>query len=236
MGVYNNVTISTSLEDRVNTLVAYLNNLEGVSAERISETYNENEYLGARFYFTGADISGFFGYSEDMKYTYTWLVNGEAYLLSPNLRGGSSAGNLTIHSFVAEDCILITLYDSHTSPDGMELMLVDTENSAKLIGYVRLTTAAFADISTLVYENTADVSRIQYTYTNMFPYSAIAGMLDFLSQAYFINTGIRRFKTAALKECSTVPLLSTVTLPPPLNNHLAIGTHCVVQLTEGGNE
>ena len=236
MGVYNNVVISTGLEDRVNSLVNYLNSLSAITAEAASETYDEVEFTGALFYLDNVNIHGFFGYDSTLKLTFIWLINGESYLIPKEIRGSTfqTAGVLTIHSYIGDGCVLISMYDSHSTNDGIEFMLVNINDSVSLIGYKRLTSAAFLDIDSLYFENVADVSRIQYTYANMFPYYATAGTLDFLAQAYFINNNIRRFTTSVLKECSTVSLLSTVSLPAPLGNHLAIGAHCIVPITEGG--
>ena len=234
MGVYNNVVISTGHDDRINSLVNYLNNLSGISAESAEETFDEVDFTGALFSIDNTDIQGYFGYNNDTTVTYTWLKNGDIYLVSQRKRGSSTAGNLTIHSYVEDGCLLISLYDSHTDADGIEFALVRTTNSSNLIGYKRFDSAAFQDISGLTFENILDTARIQYTYTNMFPYAAATGTIDFLAQAFFVNNGIRKYTTTILKECSTVTLLSTVSLPAPLGNHVAFGAHCIAPV-EGGD-
>lgn len=234
MGVYNNVVISTEYEDRINSLVNYLNNLNGISAEVAEETFEDVDFKGALFSIDGTNIQGYFGYNSTITTTCTWLKNGDIYLLSQRKLGSGTAGNLTIHSYIEDGCLLISLYDSHDSEDSIEFALVRTTNSSNLIGYKRFDSAAFQDISELIFENILDTARIQYTYTNMFPYSAVVGTIDFLAQAFFVNNGIRKYTTTILKECSTVTLLSTASLPAPLGNHIALGAHCIAPV-EGGD-
>ena len=234
MGVYNTVSINTSFSDRVNSLVNYLNNLDGVSAELASETVSGEEYTGAAFSLANSSVNGFFGYNGTLRSTYIWVKNGESYLVSAAVRGGNTSGTLTIHSYIDEECIMVCMYDSHYNNDGLSLALIKMNDDSRLVGYSRLSSATFADISALTFENISDSSRIQYTYTNMFPYSAAPGTLDFLAQSCFVNNGTRRYICELLKECSTVSLLSTVSLPSPLGNHVAIGAHCIAPITEGG--
>ena len=112
-----------------------------------------------------------------------------------------------------------------------------TDAGKTLIGYGGNTTnTEMVDISTLTFEDVTDTARIAYTYTNMFPYEADSGSLDFLAQAYFVNGGVRKFTSTILKECSTVSILSTGSMPNPLPFHFAIGAHCLVPLDQGGNE
>lgn len=236
MGVYNTVSINTSFSDRVNSLVNYLNNLNGVSAELASETYDSAEYTGALFGLANSAVSGFFGYTQNLKNTYIWIKNGETYLVPQGVRsaGINGSGTLTIHSYIDNECVLIDMYDTHYNSDAVSLILVRTKDGSRLVGYLRDYNASFADISTLTFEDVNDSARVQYTYTNMFPYSAAPGTLDFLTQSCFVNNGIRRYISELLKECSAVNLLDTVSLPAPLGNHLAIGAHCIVPIEEGG--
>ena len=239
MGVYNNVSISnTDAETRATSLTNYLDNLDRVTAELITETVDAVEYIGAAFSIDGTNINGFLGFNTGSIGTYKYLMNGDIYLIQPSATGAGSAGVLTIHSYIDSECVLLSMYDSHTTSDGIQFMVSNINSGMQIVGYKALTTAAFVDISSLVFENISDSARIEYTYSNMFPYTAAPGTLDFLAQAYFVNNGIRKYTSSLLKECSTVSLLSTVSLPTPLNNHLAIGTHCIVPLDdeEGGNE
>lgn len=234
MGVYNTVSIDTDLEDRVNSLVSYLNNLDGVTAELASETVSGENFTGALFNIADTSVNGFFGYNHILRSTYIWVKNGESYLVPASAKGGNAPGILTIHSYIDEGCIMVCMYDSHYNNDGLSLALIKMNDNSRLVGYSRLSSAAFVDISTLTFEDVNDSARVQYTYTNMFPYSAAPGTIDFLAQSCFVNNGTRRYICELLKECSTVSLLSTVSLPSPLGNHVAIGAHCIVPITEGG--
>ena len=124
---------------------------------------------------------------------------------------------------------------------GIEVAIVNVSNSNVLVGYKVNTSnpvQQFVDISELTFENVSDSARIQYSYTNMFPYESNPGTLDFLAQSYFVNNGVRVYMSDLLKECSTLSLLTTASLPYPLGNHIAVGAHCIVPITveEGGNE
>lgn len=236
MGVYNNISISnTDAETRATSLANYLNNLDNVSAELTTETVSDVDYIGAAFSIDGSNITGFFGFNTGSTGTYKYLMNGDIYLIQAEASTTGTAGVAYVHSYIDDACVLLSMYDSHTTPDGIQVMLVDISGGMKLVGYKALTSAEFADISSLTFENVADSARIAYSYTNMFPYEAAPGTLDFLAQSYFVNNGIRKYTSTVLKECSTVTILSTVSLPTPLNNHLAIGAHCIVPIDEGGN-
>ena len=149
MGVYNNVSISsTDAEARATSLANYLDNLDRVTATVSTETVSDVEYVGAAFSIDETNITGFIGFKSGSTGTYRYLMNGDNYLISASAVGGSgSAGVLYIHSYIDEDCVLLSIYDSHTTPDGMQFTLVDVNSGMKLIGYKALTTAAFADIS-----------------------------------------------------------------------------------------
>lgn len=244
MGVYNTTTItSTNFEQRVSSLTNYLNNLNGVSASESTIEYDSNEYSGALFGIDGTGIQGFYGYYYDDIQAKTsvivWLNNGSAVLIEPNNGLYSGIQDLRMDSYIDEKCIILYIRDNSSKSDGLELMLVDVNNASKLIGYAEINSGnpGFVDISELAFENMDDSVRTPYTYTNMFPYRAAVGTVDFLGQSYFVNGGIRRYTCEFMKECSTVSLLSTVSLPSPLNNYLAIGAHCLAPLDdEGGNE
>jgi hypothetical protein len=105
-----------------------------------------------------------------------------------------------------------------------------------LIGYKELLTdSQYVDISTLTFEETSDLSRTQFSYTNMFQYTSVSGSLDYLGQAYFVNgNNLKKFTTDILRECSTVTLLSTASLSD--GNWLAIGAHCLAPLDSEEDE
>lgn len=243
MGVYNTTTItSTNFEQRVTSLTNYLNNLNGVSAIESTIEYDSNEYSGTLFSIDGTGIQGFYGYYYDDIQSKTsvlvWLNNGSSVLIAPNDGLYSGIDNLRVDSYIDENCIVLYVRDDNSGSEGLELVLVNVSNASKLIGYAEINTGdpGFIDISELTFENVDDNARIPYTYTNMFPYRAAVGTIDFLGQAYFVNGGVRRYTCEFMKECSTVSLLSTVSLPSPLNNHLAIGSHCLVPLDDEGGE
>ena len=128
---------------------------------------------------------------------------------------------------------MLSVCQSNSTANGVEIIYVKTTDNKYLVGYYRHSTqnVYFVDIASLTFEDVSDNARLLYTYTNMFPFSAVDGTLDFLSHAYFIDeNSYKKFTSDLLKECSTVSLLSTASLPYPLNNHLAIGTHCIVPL------
>ena len=243
MGVYNNITITTTdLDQRVGGFVNYLNSLEGIEATQTTENIDSVDFIGAAFSIIGTNISGFFGYKDDdnLKNVALWLKNGDTYLIDTYISDtNDSATNLDIHSYIDEKCILLSVKDLDSNRHGIVFSLIDVENYTKLIGYYKNTgSASFVDISNLSFEDINDPIRILYTYTNMFPYAAPAGQLDFLNQGYFVDlNNIKKFTTEFLKECSTVNILSTASLPYPLGNYLAIGAHCLAPLDEeGGNE
>lgn len=241
MGVYNNIRITTTdFNQRVGSLVNYLNGLDGVSAVEATEEIEDVSYIGALFSLQNTAISGFFGYKEnDLENVALWLRNGTDSLVDIFASDTEdTVSDLSIHSYIDDDCIIFSIKDLDSDRNGLEVVLTNVNNNFTLVGYYEINGSSdFVDISLLTFENIDDMARIPYTYTNMFPYAADIGTLDFLGQSYFINNGIRKFTSKVLKECSTVTLLSTASLPSPLNNHLAIGAHCIVPLDEeGGNE
>ncbi len=248
MGVYNSITItSDDLETRLNSLVAYLNSLDGITAER----YNDEDWdigwdpgypQGVKYSFDGTNISCFFGYYRGLIYTAEGVLKDDAYIFkTTHSPYNPTTTDLVVHSYIDENCKLITIKDAYSLRGGLTTVLLTIGNT-KLIGYNSFSTASdditFLDISSLTFEEISDSVRIPYTYTNMFPYAAPIGQLDFLNQAYFVNgNNVKKFTTELLKECSTVNLLSSASLPAPLGNFIAIGAHCLAPLDpEGGNE
>lgn len=233
MGVYNNTLITTTdLEDRVSSLVEYLDALTWLDAESSSVEVSDVTYSGAKFTISGTNIEGFFGYNDSLAATATYLKKGDIYLSELGINTDSGlVGSVNIHSYTDEKCKIIAIDDTNSSRRGIEFILIDAKDSTKLIGYKVLLaeTNHFADISDLVFENVSDASRQPYSYTNMFPYVADDGYIDFLAQAYFVNANIiKQFETDILRECSEVTLLSTVSLQ--YSNYLAIGAHCLAPL------
>lgn len=238
MGVYNTVQFPADISTKCTCMVAYLNNLDGVSAE-LSE---DEGTTGFKFYLDGTEIVGYFGYTTDNHGTRMWLKNGDINLIAPYVSetyGGQRP--LTVHSYIDDNLILISFRDHEEIRFGLEVALLTIDGSTKLVGYARHTSTSgnpptFLDISSLTFEKIDDPVRTPLTYTNMFPYAASAGTLDFLAKGYFVNNGVRKYASEFIKACSTVNLLSTASLPYPLNNHLAIGAHCLAPLDDGGEE
>lgn len=239
MGVFNRAIFSTSESERIASLIAYLNNLNSeestiISAEEGTLEISDTTYTGVSFELAGTDISGFFGYN-GLSYTACCLKNGNNELIPNTARSNSSETNLAINTYVDDNCIYIAINDLQANKTGLELMLLNISSSKALIGYKELNIAAeVADISTLVFEDISDTARVQYTYTDMFPYVAISGTIDFLAQSYFVNGGVKKFQSNFLRECSTVTIKSTASLPD--GNYIALGAHCLAPLDEEVSE
>lgn len=242
MGVYNNLKVSTvDITQRATLAAAFLNDFDGITAEVYEYEYESNTFVGVHFSFDGTNIEGFYGYRAGSSYSCGWYRNGDIYYINPfqEGRGDEAPGyDYIVHAYSDSHCKLISLKDNGRWRSGIEVMAVTDTPSNELVGYYKYPTNydTFVDISSLTFEKIDDPVRLPLAYTNMFPYSAPAGTLDFLAKSYFVNNGIRRYSSELMKECSTVSLLSTVSLPYPLNNHLAIGAHCIVPLDNEGGE
>lgn len=238
MGVYNTLRFPSDIASKCADMIAYLNNLDGVFAE----SAEDKGTTGFKFYLEGTNIVGYFGYKGGNRNTHMWLKNGDINLIAPysfDTYGGEEP--LTVHSYIDDSLILISFRDHQQYRFGLEVALLTINLTTKLVGYARHTSTnenppTFLDISSLTFEKIDDPIRIPLSYANMFPYYAAPGTLDFLAKSYFVNNGVRRYSSELMKECSTVSLLSAVSLPYPLNNHLAIGAHCIVPLDSEGGE
>ena len=238
MGVYNTVEFASDIATKAAGMIEYLNSLNGVTAEAAEE----ESTTGFLFYLDNTNIVGYYGWTADRATRY-WLKNGDNYLIpvtsTPTYNPQQA---FTVHSYVDDNMILISFRDHQAYRGGMEIALLTIGNT-RLIGYKANTVEqenppTYLDISALTFEEIGDAIRIAYTYTNMFPYAAPIGQLDFVNQAYFVNgNNVKKFTTNLLKECSTVNLLSSASLPTPLGNFIAIGAHCLAPLdSEGGDE
>ena len=244
MGKYNSATINqyiSSPSGRANAVNEYFNGLDGVTSELISTddpfVYNNESFTGAKIKIDNSNIEIFFGFkTSDVKKTCIYIKNGEVTLYVDSYQYGGDVHNVVMQSYVEEGCIFLIC--DHLGINGFEILYVKTRDNKYLIGYNTSrfntnTSPYMIDISSLRFEEVSDGVRSPLSYTNMFPFYAIDGELDFLNQAYFKNgNGLKMFETDILKECSTVNLLSTVSLPSPLNNYLALGAHCIVPLDD----
>lgn len=240
MGVYNSVIIDWSdAEQRANRLNDFLNSLNGISADISNSVVtwqgDDYDFEGVHFIFDNTSVEGFVGWVSNKGVW--WLKNNSEYISGPTVQSNNnSPGSIRSQYYIDDKCIVFSLTDS--VKERFQVALVDV-GTTLLVGYADIDSATFVDISTMVFKDIADPIQNAHAYTNMFPYGAPPGTLDFLAQAYFVNgNGVKAFKSDLLKECSTVTLLSTVSLPSPLGNHLAIGAHCIAPLDEeeGGDE
>jgi hypothetical protein len=245
MGKFYDASVSvTDPAERATSISNWFNNLEGISSEVIDYEYDDNTYKAANIVIDGTDISILFGIKSDAVGTsVVHAYNGEDKVLISDTYATGNDGNTTaakLYAYIDDNCIMLSVCQSNSTANGVEIIYVKTADNKYLVGYYRHSTqnVYFVDISSLTFEEINDSARLIHSYTNMFPFAAILGQVDFLNQAYFVqaNPGVsnayKSFKVDILKECSTVTLLSTVSLPYPLNNHLAIGAHCIVPLDD----
>ena len=238
MGVYRTAQFPADIAAKTAGMVGYLNSLNGVTAE----AYEEEGTTGFMFSLDNTDIVGYFGWTAERATRY-WLKNGDNYLIPVSSAGGYNPTQypFTVHSYVDDNIILISFRDLEHWREGMEIALLTVGNT-RLIGYNANTVhqdnpPTYLDISTLTFEEIGDVARVPYTYVNMFPYVASPGTVDFVPQAYFVTgNNIKAYTSDLLKECSTVTLLSTVSLPSPLGACVALGTHCIAPFDNLGGE
>ena len=212
----------------------FFNNLDGVTSEVIEYTYSSNTYYTADIKIDGTDIELYCGCQGSLTFL-TKLINGDITYLSDRTNSHSDAPKTIVSAYIDDACIMLYCYSQiRFDVQGIQVMYVKTSDDKRLVGYNRYITGVydynFLDISTLTFEDLADTARIPHTYTNMFPYTAVAGTIDFTNEGFFINNGIRKFSTTALKECSTVTLGSTQSLP--VGNCIALGAHCLAPLDE----
>ena len=215
---------------RIEQVSNWFNAFEEFSSEVITVTVDDVEFVGAEISINGTSIKMFLG---DRPYalttSYSYIKNGNIILDSNRTTGGGSETGINVFAYIDEKCILLCACQNFNGP---QLMYTRTVGGDYLIGYktdVNGNSNIIADISSMTFEESSDVSRTQYTYANMFPYYADGAALDFLTNAYFKNgLNYKSFTSDILKECSTISLLSTASLPDPLGPHMAIGAHCIV--------
>ena len=244
---YTDTISSTSAVDKINTVSEYFNGLSGISSEVIDYEYDTNTYKAVDISIDGTDIEAIFGIGiDDPSTTILKVVNGDNVLIEDTVVTSSWGTNLpvTISSYinldsnsVPNETVLFISKNSNSvqdGPCGIELNYIKIDNSNRLIGYAKWGDAgiiSLTDISSLTFEKLGDSARLQYTYANMFPYTAPSSYIDFLSQSYFKNgSNIRCFETDILRECSTVTLTSSVALQDGL--FVALGAHCLAPIDQ----
>jgi len=244
MGKFYDAAITTTDPiARATSISEWFNNLDGVSSELIDYTYSGNTYKSANITIDGTDIEMLFGLLNNRVGTsVVHAYNGEAALISDYYITGTD-GTVTdakLYAYIDDNCILLSAFQSNSynpSDVGIQVVYLKTSDNKHLVGYTALSNAItgrnvdFADISLLTYEDVDDTARIPYKYTNMFPYVAAAGTIDFITKGFFVDGNqYKQFETEALRECSTVTLLSGQSLPT--GNCVALGAHCLAPADE----
>lgn len=244
MGKFYDATINaTDPTVRATRISEWFNNLDGVSSELIDYTYSGNTYKSANITIDGTDIEMLFGIkSNSVGTSLSHAYNGANVLMEDASFNAydSAVTDAKLYAYIDDNCIVLSVYQGNTyNPvdSGIQIVYLKTMNNKHLVGYVRLTNATtgrnvdFADMSLLTFEDVADTARVPYKYTNMFPYVAAAGTIDFITKGFFVDGNqYKQFETEALRGCSTVTLLSGQSLPT--GNCVALGAHCLAPLDE----
>lgn len=243
MGVFKNVIIETTdPSERVNAIDTWINqNFTDVRSEILDDyMHDDAAYICSKITFTNSDAEILFGYIKSSPVGVPcshalYYVKKDQYIdfvsETEKHTSNNNVNNVTINAYVDTNCIVFAINELHGGKPGCELALVNCTDSIKTIGFYNMvtpstiTTDQYVDISNLTFRQVSDISNVPYAYTNMFRYTAPAPTIDFLGQAYFTNNNVKRFTTDILKECSTVTMLSTVSLMD--GNYIALGAHCL---------
>lgn len=241
MGVFNNMTIPASVNnptERANRIVNYLNLLDGITAEVHTITVDSVDFIGAKFTVDEINIEAFLGYSSTCQTTAAYIKNNntDIYLVPNGTRGNTyaAASAMKVGYYFDNNIKIVAVGDTMgTYRLKLELVSAVTPSSSKIVGYciTDIGSEPFVDMSNLTFEDPLSDTRAFYNYANMFPYTALAGTLDYAVGGVFVNGDqYREFRLETMVECSTVPLLSTQSLL--IGNYLALGAHCLVPLDE----
>ena len=234
MGKYYTEKITTtSPSDRASTMVAWLNAIDGITAEAYEYEYDSTTYGGGKILIDNTNIEIFIGFHPNaVGFSLMFSKLGDTNLTFKQANGGGTEVGLNLNVYISEDCIL---FSACQNANGFELIRVKADDDTTLVGYgTNLDTwysslKYIGDIHDLTFKDESNLDSVSYTYTNMFPYEAEIGSVDFIVQGYFVNSSnLKVYTSSLLKECSTTSLLSTVSLPDPLGSHITIGAHCIV--------
>ena len=240
MGVYNNELIPNTVTDastRINGITEFFNPLSGVTAETVEYLYNDVNYIGSKITIDGTNIEAFFGHKlNDAHYHLVYVKNDDIYYVPVTVTNyGSQYDDIVMHSYVDQNCIVLSVVQKVRN--GFIINYIKTDDNRHLIGYKQSSLNAvpyMENISALIFEDAASTSRTQYTFTNMFPYTAQTGYVDYMGQVYFVNNGIRRYSSTALRGCSKVSYVTTVSLTD--GQYVSLGTHCLALLDQETEE
>ena len=228
---------------RITSISNWFNALDGITSEVIDYEFNGNAYKAAKISIDNTPIEVLFGVkTTNANHTVVYAKNGDIYLINntATTKSEQQLGTVNAYAYIHENIVLIGIkhmkyYDSGAN-NGVEILYLKTSENKYLIGYYRNgTNDGFVDISSMTFEDVDDTARVPYNYTNMFPYVATAGTIDFITEGFFVDGNqYKHFETDTLRECSTVSLLSTQSLPT--GNCVALGAHCLAPLDEEEGE
>ena len=240
---YSTLISSTDVTQRATSISNWINDLDGFTSTVVSYSSSGSVFTSAKITLDDTNIEVLFGIvANTINGTIVYVKNNGTTLLPDNKKGPSGAvADIYIGAYIDENCRFLSIRQrqANNESNGVEVLYLTTSTGNNLIGYAKNDTGTstspinsrdILDVSSLVFEDIDYSARIPYTYTNMFPYVATAGTIDFTNEAFFVNGGMRAFSTDVLKECSTVSLLSTQSLPT--GNCVALGAHCLAPLDD----
>jgi hypothetical protein len=245
MGKFYSALISaTDVTQRATSISNWIDSLEGFSSTVVTYSASGSVFTSAKITLDDTNIEVLFGIvANTINGTIVYVKNGDIKLLPDNKKGPSGAvADIYIGAYIDENCRFLSIRQRQAlnESNGVEVLYLTTSTGNNLIGYGKNDTGTsgstidsrdILDVSSLVFEDVDDSARIPYKYTNMFPYVASAGTIDFITKGFFVDGNqYKQFETEALRECSTVTLLSTQSLPT--GNCVALGAHCLAPLDD----
>lgn len=217
---------------RITQLSDWFNAFDGITSEVVDVTVENIQFTGAKVTIDGTDIEVYLGDRPTaITNSYAYIKLGDYTLASQRTTGGGSETGINATAYIDENCILLCACQN---VNGFEILYTKTKDNKYILGgkvSVNGNSLIIDDIKNLTYIEIGDASHSPHYYTDMFPYTAIAGTIDFTNEASFVNgNNYKIFSTEALKECSTVTLLSGQSLPT--GNCVALGAHCLAPLDD----